>query len=108
MEPVHTEKEHLRANFIRRIIKVLESARQAGRFRQLVIVATPTMLGAVERVTGSCHLVQAGDFRILLDCGLIQGSWRDQALNAEPFPFDVNRRCSVTRTSIIRAVYHYW
>ncbi len=48
-------------------------------------------LGAVERVTGSCHLVQAGDFRILLDCGLIQGRRRDDALNADPFPFDVSR-----------------
>jgi len=48
-------------------------------------------LGAVEHVTGSCHLVQAGDFRILLDCGLIQGRRRDDALNADPFPFDVSR-----------------
>jgi metallo-beta-lactamase family protein len=48
-------------------------------------------LGATERVTGSCHLVQAGDFRILLDCGLIQGSRKDEALNREALPIDVNR-----------------
>ncbi len=48
-------------------------------------------LGATERVTGSCHLVQAGDFRILLDCGLIQGRRREAALNFETFPFDVDR-----------------
>jgi len=48
-------------------------------------------LGAAGRVTGSCHLVQAGDFRILLDCGLIQGSRKEHELNREPFPFDVNR-----------------
>jgi metallo-beta-lactamase family protein len=48
-------------------------------------------LGAVERVTGSCHLVQAGNFRILLDCGLIQGRHQDEALNTDPFPFDVSR-----------------
>lgn len=48
-------------------------------------------LGAAGRVTGSCHLVQAGDFRILLDCGLIQGRRADEALNEDPFPFDVDR-----------------
>lgn len=45
-------------------------------------------LGAAGRVTGSCHLVQVGDFRILLDCGLIQGRRQDQELNRDPFPFD--------------------
>jgi metallo-beta-lactamase family protein len=48
-------------------------------------------LGAAGRVTGSCHLVQAGDFRILLDCGLVQGSRKDDALNREAFPFDIGR-----------------
>ena len=48
-------------------------------------------LGAVGRVTGSCHLVEAGGFRILLDCGLIQGRRRDEATNEDPFPFDVSR-----------------
>jgi metallo-beta-lactamase family protein len=48
-------------------------------------------LGATGHVTGSCHLVEAGGFRVLLDCGLIQGRRRDAALNAEPFPFDVSR-----------------
>jgi metallo-beta-lactamase family protein len=48
-------------------------------------------LGATERVTGSCHLVEAGDFRILLDCGLIQGRRNEAELNRDPFPFDVSR-----------------
>ncbi len=48
-------------------------------------------LGATERVTGSCHLVQAGDSRVLLDCGLIQGSRREAELNREDFPFDLGR-----------------
>jgi metallo-beta-lactamase family protein len=48
-------------------------------------------LGAAGRVTGSCHLVQAGDFRVLLDCGLIQGRRKDEALNHEDFPFDLSR-----------------
>lgn len=47
--------------------------------------------GAVERVTGSCHLVEAGGFRILLDCGLIQGRRAEAALNSDPFPFDLSR-----------------
>ena len=44
--------------------------------------------GAAGEVTGSCHLVQIGDVRILLDCGLIQGSSKDEDRNREPFPFD--------------------
>ncbi len=48
-------------------------------------------VGAAGRVTGSCHVVQAGDFRVLLDCGLVQGSRKDSELNRDPFPFDVRR-----------------
>ena len=47
--------------------------------------------GAAGRVTGSCHLLEVGDHRILLDCGLIQGNRKDEALNSEPFPFDPAR-----------------
>ncbi len=46
------------------------------------------ILGAAGEVTGSCHLVTAGDHRILLDCGLIQGRAQDEARNKAPFPFD--------------------
>jgi metallo-beta-lactamase family protein len=45
-------------------------------------------LGAAGEVTGSCHLLTVGKHRVLLDCGLIQGSHKDEARNAEPFPFD--------------------
>ncbi len=45
MEPTHTEKEHLRTNFVQRITDVLESARQSGQYKQLIIVAAPAMLG---------------------------------------------------------------
>ncbi|HEY5624218.1 MAG TPA: MBL fold metallo-hydrolase, partial [Gammaproteobacteria bacterium] len=48
-------------------------------------------LGAAGRVTGSCHLVEAGGSRVLLDCGLVQGSRQDAAINREPFPFDASR-----------------
>ncbi|SFX73716.1 MBL fold metallo-hydrolase RNA specificity domain-containing protein [Marinospirillum alkaliphilum] len=47
-------------------------------------------LGAAQEVTGSCHLVQVGRSRILLDCGLMQGGGkaREEEANGEPFPFD--------------------
>jgi len=48
-------------------------------------------LGAAGRVTGSCHLVEAGGYRILLDCGLIQGSRREHELNRAAFSFDPGR-----------------
>lgn len=44
--------------------------------------------GAAGEVTGSCHILTVAGRRFLLDCGLIQGSRRDEARNAEPFPFD--------------------
>lgn len=45
-------------------------------------------LGAAGEVTGSCHLLTVGDQRVLLDCGLIQGSRKDEARNHAPFPFN--------------------
>ena len=47
-----------------------------------------TFHGAAGEVTGSCHLLEASGSRLLLDCGLIQGSPQDEARNHEPFPFD--------------------
>jgi metallo-beta-lactamase family protein len=44
--------------------------------------------GAAGEVTGSCHEIEFGDRRILLDCGLIQGSDEDEKRNFEPFGFD--------------------
>jgi metallo-beta-lactamase family protein len=44
--------------------------------------------GATGRVTGTCHILRVNGVTVLLDCGLIQGSREDEALNAEPFPFD--------------------
>ena len=32
-----------------------------------------TFYGAVREVTGSMHLIETGDNRILLDCGMFQG-----------------------------------
>ena len=46
--------------------------------------------GAAGEVTGSCHEVEFADGRrLLLDCGMVQGSARDELRNREPFPFDV-------------------
>ncbi|MDX1454379.1 MAG: MBL fold metallo-hydrolase [Gammaproteobacteria bacterium] len=46
-----------------------------------------TFHGAASRVTGSCHLLEVGGKRVLLDCGLIQGGGEED-LNARAFPFD--------------------
>jgi metallo-beta-lactamase family protein len=44
--------------------------------------------GAAGEVTGSCHILRVGQQTVLLDCGLIQGSRKDEARNHDPFPFD--------------------
>ena len=49
--------------------------------------------GAAGEVTGSLHLVEAAGTpgkprRIVLDCGMAQGSPEMEASNADPFPFD--------------------
>lgn len=47
--------------------------------------------GAAGEVTGSLHEVEAAGRRVLLDCGMIQGSFEVERRNADPFPFDVSR-----------------
>jgi len=44
--------------------------------------------GAAQNVTGSCHLIECGGKRILIDCGLYQGSRELNEENREPFGFD--------------------
>lgn len=44
--------------------------------------------GADRSVTGSCHLVECAGKRILIDCGLHQGSRELDEENAAPFGFD--------------------
>jgi len=39
-------------------------------------------------VTGSCHLIELPGRRILLDCGMVQGSREAEARNLEAFAFD--------------------
>jgi metallo-beta-lactamase family protein len=50
-----------------------------------------TFHGAAGEVTGSCHLVQANDQQLLLECGLIQGRRQDELRNRQPFGFDPSR-----------------
>jgi len=47
--------------------------------------------GAAAEVTGSCHILHVGGRTVLLDCGLIQGSRRDEERNRDPFPFDASK-----------------
>lgn len=50
-----------------------------------------TVLGAAGEVTGSCHLIRAGDATVLLDCGQIQGRRRDVEHNALQLPVAVDQ-----------------
>lgn len=45
--------------------------------------------GAARQVTGSCHLVEAAGRKILVDCGMFQGSHELHEDNADEFGFDV-------------------
>ena len=51
-------------------------------------MTTLQFLGAARMVTGSCFLVQHGETRILIDCGLVQGEAELTLGNRQPFAFD--------------------
>ena len=51
------------------------------------ILARVTFVGAYGTVTGSCTLLEFGDRRLLVDCGLFQGDEATEARNWRPFPF---------------------
>jgi metallo-beta-lactamase family protein len=44
--------------------------------------------GAARQVTGSCYLLQTEDAKVLIDCGMFQGSKTERELNNRKFPFD--------------------
>ena len=48
------------------------------------VVVNLTFLGGAERVTGSCHLIEMGSKRVLVDCGVRQ----DEDLDEVNLPFD--------------------
>ena len=49
-----------------------------------------TFLGATKTVTGSNFLVEGAGKKFLVDCGMYQGSIKDEMENGEPFAFDIN------------------
>lgn len=53
--------------------------------------ATLAFHGAARTVTGSCMELNAGGRRVLVDCGLFQGSRTLETLNREPFAFDARK-----------------
>ncbi|ABN51846.1 MAG TPA: MBL fold metallo-hydrolase [Hungateiclostridium thermocellum] len=48
-----------------------------------------TFLGAAKTVTGSCFFVETASTKFLVDCGMFQGYSKNNALNEEEFPFNV-------------------
>ena len=57
-----------------------------------------TFHGAAGCVTGFCALVETEDARVLIDCGMFQGSKTLKQLNYEPFPFDAAKIDAVLLT----------
>lgn len=47
-----------------------------------------TFFGAAHQVTGSCHLIETSQKRILVDCGMFQGSNYNEGRNHDEFGFD--------------------
>lgn len=48
-----------------------------------------TFFGATKTVTGSNFLVEGGGKKFLVDCGLYQGTAKEEIKNNEPFPYDI-------------------
>lgn len=59
---------------------------------------TLTIHGAAQTVTGSCFEIASGRRRLLVDCGLFQGSRSLEALNREPFKFNPKQLSCVLLT----------
>ncbi len=48
-------------------------------------------LGAASTVTGSKILIETGELKVLVDCGMLQGLKELRLLNWEPIPFDADK-----------------
>lgn len=57
-----------------------------------------TFHGACRSVTGSCFLIETSRVRVLVDCGMVQGSKTEKELNYRPFPFDAREIDAVLLT----------
>lgn len=54
--------------------------------------------GAARTVTGSCYLLETSQARVLVDCGMFQGSKTERELNYRPFPFEPSSLTAVLLT----------
>ena len=45
--------------------------------------------GACQEVTGSCYLIEVGNSKILIECGMFQGVSENEQRNNDEFPFSV-------------------
>ncbi|MCD4760303.1 MBL fold metallo-hydrolase [bacterium] len=57
-----------------------------------------TSFGGVEEVTGSCHLLNIDGYRLMVDCGMFQGSWENYLKNWDKFLFDAKNIDAVILT----------
>lgn len=64
----------------------------------LTYVMHLTFIGAAREVTGSCTLVTGDRHRVLIDCGMFQGTEFTDLRNADVFPFDVKHLSAVVVT----------
>ncbi len=62
------------------------------------MAALLSFYGAAGCVTGSCTLIEIGKTRLLVDCGMFQGTKTLKQLNYGPFPFDVTSLDAVLLT----------
>ena len=56
-----------------------------------------TFCGGAGAVTGASYLLESGDVKILVDCGLHQGNSYTEDQNFQPFPFDPKEISAVFR-----------
>lgn len=54
--------------------------------------------GGTEIVSGSCYMLESGTEKILVDCGLFQGTKDIEAKNSQPFDFDPRQIDSIIIT----------
>jgi metallo-beta-lactamase family protein len=57
-----------------------------------------TFHGAARTVTGSCYLIETEQARVLVDCGMFQGSKTERELNYRAFPFQPQQLSAVLLT----------